>query len=246
VLRLGAQRYTRFILTRADLRLAPSPTQAEQLARFGIEDVHVIVPGVDLNTFSPDRGDPSVRSEFDIPEDALFAIYVGRLDSEKRTHTMLAASRLANETRKTVLMMVGQGPNRESLELAQSEGAPIRVVPYQSSKDALARLLASADLYLTAGPYETFGLSVVEAQACGLPVVGVEAGALIERVPAPLGRLGPVDDAAAMAANLLAVADDRDAMALAARAHVERHFSWSSTFERLFGLYTDGLAPSRR
>jgi len=239
-----ARRYTRAMLNRADLRIAPSPTQAEQLTRFGIDDAHVVVPGVDLDTFSPARADPAVRAEHDIPDDALFAIYVGRLDSEKRTDTMLDATRLANINRPTVLMMIGQGPHRDRLERAQSEGAPIRVLPYQSRKTELARLLASADLYLTAGPHETFGLSVVEAQACGLPVVGVDAGALVERVPLSFGRLGPVDDASAMAENLHAVSEDREAMGRAARDHVESHFSWTSTFERLFGLYANELAST--
>ena len=232
-----AQRYTRSVLNRADLRMAPSPTQVEQLKKLGIADAHAVVPGVDLETFSPARADSSVRAEFDIPEDALFAIYVGRLDSEKRTDTMLAATQLAHAERPTILMMIGQGPHRGRLELAQSEGAPIRVLPYQSSKDALARLLASADLYLTAGPYETFGLSVVEAQACGLPVVGVAAGALIERVPDGLGLLGPVDDAEAMASNLLTTADHLKPWGDAARQHVAMNYSWTSTFERLFDLY---------
>ena len=52
---------------------------------------------------------------------------------------------------------------------------------------------------------ETFGISIIEAQASGLPVVGVAAGAMIDRVTEAMGRLGPVGDGAAMAANILAV-----------------------------------------
>jgi glycosyltransferase involved in cell wall biosynthesis len=82
---------------------------------------------------------------------------------------------------------------------------------------------------------ETFGVSIVEAQASGLPVVGVAAGAMLDRVTDKLGRLGPVDDAESMAANILAVWNsDRAAMASAARASALR-FSWDSSMDTLFG-----------
>jgi alpha-1,6-mannosyltransferase len=99
----------------------------------------------------------------------------------------------------------------------------------------LARWLASADIYVSGMADETFGVSIVEAQASGLPVVGVAAGAMIDRVTEALGRLGPVGDAAAMAANILAVWNgDREAMSERARA-CALQLSWDSSMEALFG-----------
>ena len=239
----AAHLYVKQLIESADTAAAPSPAQAQEFHRRGL-DVTLASYGVDVETFAPEAASGDVRGELDIPEDALFLVYAGRLDSEKRTDTMVAATRRANETRPTVLVMVGEGPHREGLVAEQASGAPIRVLPYLTSKEALARLLASADLYLTAGPYETFGLSVAEAQACGLPVVGVAAGALIERVPDGLGLLGPVDDAEAMAANILRVAEQRDAMGRASREEVVERFSWAATFERMFSLYRDALATA--
>jgi alpha-1,6-mannosyltransferase len=107
----------------------------------------------------------------------------------------------------------------------------------------LARWLASADLYASGMADETFGVSIVEAQASGLPVVGVAAGAMIDRVTDETGRLGPVGDAAAMAANILAVwKADRGHMAEKARANALQ-FSWDSSMEALFGrLYPTAFA----
>jgi len=76
---------------------------------------------------------------------------------------------------------------------------------------------------------------VIEAQAAGLPVVGVAAGAMTERVPAGTGLLGPVDDESAMAANILACWE-QGAAAMGARAHafVAERFTWQRSFEILF------------
>ena len=239
--RMGAV-YAGTVLNRADLCLAPSPFQAERVAGYGVRDVHVITPGVDTDVFAPDQAAPGLRADLGVPEAAVLAVYVGRLDSEKRTHTMVDAVRLANAHTPTRLVLVGEGPHRAELEEREAAGDPIRVLPYLTDRAALARLLASSDVYLTAGPHETFSLSVVEAQACGLPVVGVAAGALVERVPDGVGLLGPVDDAEAMAHNLLRAAAERDRLGAAARHHAVEAFSWRTSFDRLFALYEVALA----
>ena len=82
---------------------------------------------------------------------------------------------------------------------------------------------------------ETFGISIIEAQASGLPVVGVAAGAMVDRVPNGLGLVGQVDDATMMAANITAVLNgDRAAMSERARAHALQ-FSWDQSMAQLFG-----------
>ncbi|HCB75353.1 MAG TPA: hypothetical protein DEP91_04150, partial [Sphingomonas bacterium] len=110
----------------------------------------------------------------------------------------------------------------------------------------LARALASSDIYVSAMADETFGVSVLEAQAAGLPVVGVTGGAMPDRVPAGLGMLGPVDDVAAMARNVEAVwAGDAAGMGRAARDMVVAGFGWDRTFERLLGeIYPAAMAVS--
>jgi len=117
---------------------------------------------------------------------------------------------------------------------------------YVNNRAELARWLASADIYASGMADETFGVSIVEAQASGLPVVGVAGGAMIDRVTEATGRLGPVGDAEAMAANILAVlCSDRGAMAAAARAQALQ-FGWDSSMEALFGRVYPAAFERRR
>jgi alpha-1,6-mannosyltransferase len=106
---------------------------------------------------------------------------------------------------------------------------------YVRDRGELARWLASADLYVSGMADESFGISIIEAQASGLPVVGIAEGAMLDRVPDSLGRTGPIGDSKAMAANIRAVWNgDHLAMGERARAHVAQ-FSWDQSMERLFG-----------
>jgi alpha-1,6-mannosyltransferase len=117
---------------------------------------------------------------------------------------------------------------------------------YVKGRSDLARWLASADIYVSGMADETFGVSIVEAQASGLPVVGVRAGAMIDRVSDATGRLGPIGDPQAMAENIMAVwQSDRAAMAERAREQALQ-YSWNSSMEALFGRLYPAAFERRR
>jgi alpha-1,6-mannosyltransferase len=239
--------YVRAVFDRCDRGFAVSPGLVESLRRMGVATPLDAVPlGVDLDRFHPSTRDVAVRQRFGIAEDGLFLVYAGRLDSEKEVHVLAdAVEHLPADLRPT-LVLAGEGPHRAALEARARDSERLVIQPYVTDKDEFARLLASADVYVTAGPHETFALSVVEAQASGLPVVGVEAGALLDRVPDGTGRLGPVGDAAAFAARIAEVAAERQSMGAAARMHVEASFSWERTFERLFAAYEQVVTRVRQ
>jgi alpha-1,6-mannosyltransferase len=131
------------------------------------------------------------------------------------------------------LLLLGDGPLRDQFVDLTAEH--IFAPGYCHDRSDLAAWLASADLYVSAMADETFGISIIEAQASGLPVVGVAAGAMIDRVPNGLGLVGEVGDADAMAANILALlGGDMQSMGEQARDHALQ-FSWDQSMERLFG-----------
>jgi alpha-1,6-mannosyltransferase len=206
---------------------------ATKLESLGIPEVDIVPLGVELGEFGPDRRDARLRQRLGLSDEQPLLIYVGRLDGEKKPDVVVDAFRKLPPELGAMLALIGEGPLREDIEAI---GDKRIVMPgYMKSRGELARWLASADIYVSAMADETFGVSIIEAQASGLPVVGVSAGAMIDRVTASVGRLGPVGDSEAMARNILEVwQSDRQAIAARARAEALK-FSWDRSMETLFG-----------
>jgi len=218
---------------------------AAKLRSLGIGNVDVVPLGVEVGEFGPWRRDSKLRDQLGLSDEQPLIIYVGRLDGEKKPDVVVEAFRRLPEGLDAKLVLLGEGPLRADIEAL---GDKRIILPgYMKSRAELARWLASADIYASGMADETFGISIIEAQASGLPVVGVAAGAMIDRVSKATGRLGPVDDAEAMAANIMAVlCSDRDSMAAAARAHALQ-FSWDSSMEALFGrVYPEAFERRRQ
>jgi alpha-1,6-mannosyltransferase len=206
---------------------------AAKLRSMGIDPVEVVPLGVEVGEFGSDRRDPKLRAKLGLADHEPLIIYAGRLDGEKKPDVVVDAFRRLPEALGARLALLGEGPLRA--EIAALGDNRIVMPGYVKNRAELARWLASADIYASAMADETFGISIIEAQASGLPVVGVAAGAMIDRVTDAMGRLGPVGDAEAMTANILSIMySDQAAMGEAARRHALQ-FSWDSSMEALFG-----------
>jgi glycosyltransferase involved in cell wall biosynthesis len=241
----GAEGYVRRILTRADLVFAFSEPQRQRLAELGVPGAVQVPLGVDLGRFHPRHADPALRASIGVGPADVLLFYAGRFDSEKHVEVLVDALEALPDAPRVVLAMAGDGPLRAALEARAAQNPRLALLPFQSDRDGLARWMASADVYVTAGPHETYGLSVVEAQASGLPVVGVRAGGLIHHVLPETGLLGPVDDPSAMAANVRCAAGRRVEMGAAARHHAETSYSWDACFEAVLAEYEGAAARVR-
>ncbi|MHB9028122.1 MAG: glycosyltransferase [Candidatus Latescibacterota bacterium] len=236
--KLIASQYARLVYNRCDQVLTPSRMLRKNLTKYGVKKVEYMPLGVDLDIFSPSRRDPSFRKKLGIDESQIMLVYTGRLDSEKRVNVLVEAVKQIPPKVPVTLVLAGNGPLREQLQISEMDNPRIKIIPYITDKVEMAVLLASSDIYITAGPHETFGLSVLEAQACGLPVVGVKAGALIERVHPSFGILGKPDNIEQMAKNIVMLSRNGfHEMGLNARNFVAATFSWNKTFQRIFDLY---------
>jgi len=215
----------------------------EALGRRRITRTDVLPLGVDIDMFAPAKRDAAYRRELGLPGDGPLLVYAGRVDNEKRADRLIDMFKKLPADMGAAMVMIGDGKLMGRLQ-AEAVGLPVAFPGFEKDRAELARALASSDIYVSAMADETFGISVLEAQASGLPVVGVASGAMPDRVPSGLGLLGPVDDTTAMANNVVKLwRADHDAIGAAARAYVEANFSWRRTFEHLLGnIYPRAMA----
>jgi alpha-1,6-mannosyltransferase len=233
-----AQTHVRSIYNRFDLTFAPSHPLAEKLESIGVERVEYVPLGVDHATFHPMRRDPEFRESIGAGERDIVFIYAGRLDSEKRVDLILDAYERLCPAFPGRLLLMGEGTLKSRiLEISKTHHG-IHWMPYEKDRGRFARILASSDVYISAHPFETFGLSVAEAQASGLAVIGVNAGALRERVTESVGVLAEPDSVESMAACILGMSrNGYKEMGKRAREWSESYWPWERTFDTLFSHY---------
>ncbi|MDQ2639603.1 MAG: glycosyltransferase [Pseudomonadota bacterium] len=232
-----AGRYLRWLYSRFDQVLAPSRVMCDYLRGIGLTNVSLQPLGVDTVTFNPARRGEQLRRKLGLADGTRLLVYAGRFSAEKNIPVLHETfARLGD---KYHLLLVGGG---EYLRPASN----ITRVPYHRDSAELATTLASADALVHAGTAETFGLVVLEAMACGRPVVGIRANAVAELVDESVGITAARAEASLLAR---AVGDlyDRDIEALgrAARQRVETHYSWDSALRHQLAIY-DGLVEKKR
>lgn len=234
-----AEWYLRALYSRCDVAIAISPAMRDRLREIGVTGAQYVPLGVDLETFTPARHSREMRMRMGAGDADLVIVYAGRLDTEKQPDIVFDAFDLLPPEVNARLVIVGDGPLREGLEQRAEHDPRARVVPFVHDRLELATVLASADVYASAMAHETFGLSVVEAQACGLPVVGVRAGAMVDRVAdGDDGFLVEPGSAAAIAERIVRTPRrDWSVMGRRARTRVEAEYSWRRTFETLLQIY---------
>jgi alpha-1,6-mannosyltransferase len=201
-----------------------------------VPSLHRVPLGVDLTTFQPAVG----RNRPDRQGDrTIRLVHVGRFSREKRPGLALATVRRLHRSDVPVrLDMAGDGPLTAELRSAATrEGLPVHFHGHLPARSAVARLLDGADVALSTCPAESFGLAVLEALACGTPVVATDRGAAQELlVPGTGLAVAPHADAFSDAVQDV-VRWPGDQRRRAARARAE-HYPWSSTIAGMLDVLT--------
>lgn len=225
----------------ATLNLAPTPQTADYLRGLGVQNVHVWGRGVDADLFSPQRkSEPetlALRTQL-APNGERLIGFVGRLAAEKQVHRMRELFDLPN----TRFLVVGDGPERSRLE-AQFAGYPVTFLGKLAGLD-LAQAYASLDVFVHFGTEETFGQTIQEAQATGLPVVAPAVGGPLHLIQPgvtglladPHAVLNASGSYRALVAELLADGSLRARISEAARRAVQ-HKSWAANNQQLLEYY---------
>ena len=225
--------YVRLAYERCEQVLAPSRYMCEYLHSIGVMHTALQPLGVDTETFSPIGVRRDLRAELELPAETRLLVFAGRSSREKNIPVLVEAFRLLGHPYH--LLLIGGGE-------AGRDGNVTRL-PYCRDNRTLASYFRAADAFVHAGAHETFGLVILEALACGRPVVAMRAGAVPELFDERAGVLAAHHgDAATAAANFSGVIAglyerDLDALGHAAREHVCSNYSWTRTFQGLMARY---------
>lgn len=221
-------------LKRADQVVSTSEVMAKRTVSVcpQVRNIKVVPFGVDMERFAPS----------DSQHEALVIGTVKTLAPKYGIDTLVRAfAEVVASHPQARLRIVGGGPQEGELKrLSVDLGITSYVdfvgpVPHERVPDELRRI----DIYaaLSRADSESFGVAVIEASACGLPVVVSEVGGLPEVVEAGVtGLVVPRDDAHAAAAALRRLMDsdsERRAMGLAGRVRVEQHYAWPHCVDRM-------------
>jgi N-acetyl-alpha-D-glucosaminyl L-malate synthase BshA len=206
----------------------------------------VVVPNfVDPDRFSPES--PQLSCRF-VPAGRKVLMHVSNFRPVKRVRDVVEIFDRVQRRVPASLVMVGDGPDRPAAEALCREKGLQGQVSFLGNMPAVEALMPSADLYLLPTDSESFGLSALEAQACGVPVLGYAVGGLPEVVlPGETGFLRAVGDVAGLAddgAALLLDAARYKAMSQAARARAVKLFNADAIVSRYLALYESVLSAA--
>ncbi|MFE9400016.1 glycosyltransferase [Streptomyces flavidovirens] len=214
-----------------------------EFVRIGTRNVVRAPLGVDLHACRPERRSAELRARHARGNDVLLLL-CSRLSVEKHPGTALdALAALRGNGVRAALVVAGDGPLRDRLvRRARTERLPAVFLGHLADRGELADLQAAADLCLAPGPAETFGLSALEALACGTPVVASTSSALPEVIgDAGLAAAGSGEAFAEAVRQLLARPEDARRAAARARAEL---FGWPAAVAAFLAAH-DAKAPAR-
>jgi glycosyltransferase involved in cell wall biosynthesis len=240
----------RSILGSSALHLAaPSHWLAKMTEESGVSGelnaVRVIPNGIDTQVFSPGNREES-REILGLPKDALIVLFAAQgitTNPFKDYATLVAALRRvsANAAGKVLLVALGD-------EGAVAEGLDVRGVPFTEDARSVAHFYRAADLYVHAARAENLPLAVIEAMACGTPIVASAVGGIPEIVvEGETGLLVRPNDAPALAeaiGTVLADSDLRRAFVQAGLERVAARFTLRRQVDSYLNWYAELVARS--
>ncbi len=242
--RLGntAMRATRLYLAQLyrqfDLVCAPSKLMKQQLDELGVRNAVHQPLGIDVATFSPALRSDALRTALGLAPETRLLVYAGRFTADKKLVLLIDAVRKLGAPYH--LLLIGGGAALPPCERTSR-------LPFQHNQEVLARLLASCDALVHPGDCETFGLIVLEAMACGLPVVGTLGGGVGELIDTHTGVAVMPNRVSSLCAGIEALfMRDRAAMGRAAALKARTLYDWNRIMPQLMNRYAGLLAVHAR
>jgi alpha-1,6-mannosyltransferase len=234
-----AAKYCSNLYNRFSRTFVPSPLLCEALKSWGVENTVSVDMGADMQRFEPASiAKKTLRRSLNLPENQRLLLSVGRLSEEKNTATLCKAFDLLASQHTYHLVIIGEGMQRRLVERLAEKTGSVTWLPFLSDHKQLLAYYQAADLFVHPGLKETFGLVTIEAQACGLPIVGFTDTAMNRIICHEQDFWATERTPSALAASIHA-AFERDLSTLGskARREVVVRFDWATVFARQFDLY---------
>ncbi|MCG7624842.1 glycosyltransferase family 4 protein [Epibacterium sp. Ofav1-8] len=242
--------FTRWLIRRMDAVIATSAKSASYLERAAT----VIRHGIDCDLFQPVADRAALRRALDLPEDGILVGCFGRIRHQKGNDlfvkAMIEACR-ANPQARGLMMGRATADNAEFLQGLKDEVAAAGLSDRILFRDEVPvedvpRHFQALDLYVAPQRWEGFGLTPLEAMACGAPAVATRVGAFEELVvPAETGTLCDIEDLDKITADMIDLMSDPDRlrrMSAAARDHVQRNFRLQGEAAAILAVYRQLLS----
>lgn len=234
-------------LARYDRVIIFSEAQRDLLAAYGVDPARVVVlpNGVDVKTYCP--GPSDFRRSIDADR---VVTYLGRIDGEKKVDTLIHAFLSLRPGPGTKLVIAGSGPFFAPLKARYGSHPQVVFTGYIKDLDSKLSLLRATDVWVLPSLAEGLSLALLEAMACGLPIIASDAGADGEA----LGDAGVVistrhvgqDLAPSLDGLLRAGESERQALGQKARERAVRLFSLDGNIARLEKVYREIGLERRR
>lgn len=170
------QNFSRICCNRADEIIVPTEKVKSLLWEYGVTSkVHVIPSGISLSKFANPNPKQvqQLKQQFGLSDDKTVLLYVGRLSAEKNISELLSYVHKTGQQNKITFLLVGDGPERDSLEWQAQKlqlGSCVKfvgMVPFDQIED----YYALGDIFVSASTSETQGLTYIEALASGMPLL---------------------------------------------------------------------------
>ncbi|TMV94965.1 glycosyltransferase family 4 protein [Thioclava sp. BHET1] len=241
--------YTKWLIGKMDRIVATSSRTASYLER----EADVILHGIDTQSFTPPPDRKALRAQLGLPTKGLLVGCYGRIRAQKGTDAFVDAMIAALPSRPGVTAVVmgrAVGEHARFLgglkeKVAQAGLAGRILFQPEVDVDQMADWYRVLDLYVAPQRWEGFGLTPIEAMACGVPVVATRVGAFEEIVTPETGALvapGKPQALAEAAAMFLDDPDRLDAAREAARLRAQSAFAIEREAEALVAIYREMLA----
>ncbi len=218
------------------------------LTNYHIEkDIRVINNFVDTNEYKR-KQNACLKQKLSSAEKKML-VHISNFRAVKRVTDVIKIFDIVNKKIPSILVLVGDGPERSNCELLVRELGLQNSVKFLGKQQELIEILSSADLFLIPSQSESFGLSALEAMACGVPVISSSVGGLPEVVlhnqTGYIAEIGDVERMAKYAIDLLTNETKHRLFAAAGRKRAEELFNVNKIVDEYEHYYEHVLNSPR-